>query len=50
LAKAASRHGPAIGKTMNNQLAKLLQPIDPMLTTSPFLLADCPLFADFNLL
>lgn len=31
------------------QFADLLKPIDNMLTTSPFLLTDRPLFVDYNL-
>ncbi|THJ19602.1 MAG: glutathione S-transferase family protein [Nitrospira sp. CG24D] len=34
---------------LNRQFAELLQPIDNMLATSPFLLADRPLFVDYNL-
>lgn len=34
---------------LNRQFAELLQPIDNMLAASPFLLADRPLFVDYNL-
>ncbi|MEK6632150.1 MAG: glutathione S-transferase N-terminal domain-containing protein [Nitrospirota bacterium] len=34
---------------LNNQFAELLQPIDDILASSPFLLADHPLFVDYNL-
>lgn len=36
-------------KYLNRQFAELLEPIDNMLAASPFLLADCPLFVDYNL-
>ncbi len=36
-------------KDLNSQFAELLQPIDDMLASSPFLLTDCPLFVDYNL-
>jgi glutathione S-transferase len=34
---------------LNRQFAELLQPIDNMLAAAPFLLADRPLFVDYNL-
>lgn len=34
---------------LNSQFTELLQPIDSMLAASPFLLANRPLFVDYNL-
>ena len=36
-------------KYLNSRFAELLQPIDDMLASSPFLLANRPLFVDYNL-
>lgn len=36
-------------KHLNSRFADLLKPIDNMLAASPFLLADRPLFVDYNL-
>lgn len=36
-------------KYLSGQFAELLEPIDKMLVASPFLLADRPLFVDYNL-
>lgn len=36
-------------KDLNSQFSELLQPIDNMLASSPFLLSERPLFVDYNL-
>jgi glutathione S-transferase len=47
--KGCIRKWTAHRRDLCNQFAGLLKPIDNMLAASPFLLADRPLFVDYNL-
>jgi glutathione S-transferase len=47
--KGCVREWTSHRKDLNSQFVELLLPIDNMLSTSPFLLADRPLFVDYNL-
>ena len=48
-AKAASPSGHAIAQSSTRQFADLLKPIDNMLASSEYLIAERPLFVDYDL-